>query len=147
MNQQFPTVQEIRVHKSSKADVVMSLENLIKTNIESIDKLAEEAKKHKEMLTSSFENDPTYREHEEKVKEATKLRNTTKEEITKQPSVAVVADKIKDIAAELKEKKAALSDYLLEYERLTEATQLELFDGSMVKIVKTATVKRAVKNR
>ena len=51
---------------------MLSLEELIKNHIESIEKLKLEVKQAKEMFDDSFESNPTYREHMEKVKDVTK---------------------------------------------------------------------------
>ena len=139
MNELKPIVNEIQIDNGG-SDVMLSLENMIKTNVDAIQKLTEEKKKHKEMLDDGYANNPTYREHADKAKDAAKVRNATKAEIMKQPSMAALSDKVKGFSQDIKERKNALSDYLLEYQRLTSATQLELFDGQTVEIVKTATV-------
>jgi len=49
-----------------------------------------------------------------------------------------LAQKIKDFNTDLKEKKAALSDYLLEYQRMSGATEIEGHDGKVRDIVNNA---------
>lgn len=129
---------------NNDATVLLSLEELIKTNISTTDKLKEELKKHRQMLQDSFENDPTYREHSEKVKEATKVRSATKQQILKQPSVINIANKVKSIAGEVKERESALSDYLQEYQRMAGVNQIEV-DGEVREIVNTSKVIKVVK--
>jgi hypothetical protein len=132
---------------SSQATVLLSLEELIKNHIASIDKNAEEIKKMQQMYTDSFENDPVYRENEAKAKEAAKVRNTTRENIAKQPAVADLANKIKNLRMELKESKTSLSDYLLEYQRMTNGVnEIEGHDGEVREIINSARViKKAAK--
>ena len=130
------------------ATVVLSLEELIKNNISMIDKLREEVKKNKQQHDDSFENNPTYRELTEKAKEATKAKAQVHQEIAKQPSVAELANKVKEQRQDLKERVTALSDYLQEYERLTGAHEIEDNDGELRDIVKTAkVVKRSAKSQ
>jgi len=116
----------------------LDLEQLIKNHVKAIDDLKDELKKKREMYADSFNNDPTYREHDEKVKEVSKARSSVKQQIAKQPSVAALAQEIKDIRFDLKEKKKTMSDLLLDYREQTGAKQLELFGGQVVEIVQTA---------
>lgn len=126
--------------------VLMSLDELIKNNIASTDKLKEELKVHRQMLADSFENDSTYREQDEKVKEVSKVRNATKQQILKQPSVINVSSKAKSISAEIKEREASLSDYLQEYQRMAGVNEIEGLDGEVREIVNTSKlVKRSRK--
>ena len=80
----------------SQATVLLSLEELVKSHITSIDKLTDELKKYRQMFADGFENNPTYRELEEQAKDAAKKKNTAREEILKQPSMQDLGRKIKD---------------------------------------------------
>lgn len=129
---------------SDQVTVLLSLEQLIKSHIASIDKLREESRKHKQMLEDAFLNDPVYQEHLKVAKEATKQKSTTKQTIMRQPANVQLSNKIKEMSAELKDKQFALSDYLLEYQRLTGVNEIEGEDGEVREIVNTArVVKRA----
>ena len=139
----IPIVNEIKA-ELPKQDF-FNLENLIKNHIQGIDKLKLEIKQKREMLDDSFNNNPTYREHTEKVKEATKARLSVKKEIAKQPSVAKLDQEVKDLKFDLNEKKKTLSDLLIDYKEQTAATQLELFDGQVVDIVQSAKVVKKAK--
>jgi hypothetical protein len=117
---------------------LLSLEDLVKNHAVGIDKLAVEIRQVKEMYDDSFDNNPTYREHMDKVKEVTKAKNALKMQIAKQPSVAQLEQKLKDMRFDLSEKKKTMSDLLLDYKEQTGALQLELFDGQVLEIVSTA---------
>lgn len=110
----------------SKASALMSLEELIKNHIKSIDKLKGELKQQKEMFEDSFNNNPTYREHVEKVKEANKAKASVRQQIAKQPSVAVLDQKVKDMRFDISEQNKTLSDLLQDYKEQTGATQIEV---------------------
>lgn len=145
-NSNDPAPSEETVSKGSQVEVLLSLETLIKNHISRIDKLQEEAKKQKEMLDDSFNNDPVYKEHAEKAKEAAKVKGATKLQIAKQPSVSQLTAKVKDMTSELKELRNSLSDYLKEYQRMSGATEIEGEDGEFREIVSTVKlVKRASK--
>lgn len=124
------------------AQVLLNLDQLIKNNIGSLGKLQEELKKHKEMFTDAFINDPTFKEHEEKAKEANKIKQQTRQQILKQPSMHQLADKIKTLATEMREKKQSLSEYLLEYQRLTGANEIQTDDGELLSIINSAKLVR-----
>lgn len=123
---------------ATEVDVLLSLEEMIKNNIESLDKLRVELKQQREMFEDSFANNPTYREHNEKVKEANKIKSQTRQQITNQPSVLQMANKIKSMRSEIKERQSALSDYLKEYQRMTGATEIEGRDGKIREIINDA---------
>lgn len=123
-----------------EVSVLLSLEQLIKSHIASIDKLREENRKHKQMLDDALLNDQVYQEHLKIAKEATKQKSATKQQIMKQPANIVLANKIKSMSTELKEKQMALSDYLLEYQRMTGVNEIEGDDGEVREIVNSAKV-------
>lgn len=118
--------------------VLLSLEELIKNHIQSLDKLSDEVKKHREMFADAFVNSEAYRESEKKVKEASKDKAQAREQILKQPAMMSLGQKIKDLNLDLKEKKGALSDYLLEYQRMTGMNEIEGHDGQIREIINNA---------
>ncbi len=120
------------------ADVLLNLESLIKSHITNIDKLKIEQKKQKEMLEDIFINDPTYKQHLDKAKEAAKVKMTTKAQIMKRSDVYQLSEKIKDIQLQLKEIEGAMSDYLREYARLSGTNEIQGEDGEVREIVYTA---------
>jgi parvulin-like peptidyl-prolyl isomerase len=124
------------------AAAMLNLEELIKNHIDSLDKLRNEMKEQREMYEDSFNNNPTYREHVEKVKEATKGRSQVRQQIAKQPSVAVLDQKIKDMRFDIKEKQQTLSDLLADYKEQTGATSIETRNGQVLEIVSTARLVR-----
>lgn len=135
------------VESDNNVTVLLSLEEMIKNNIATIDKLTTELKEKRHMFVDAFQNDPTYKEHEDKAKEANVVKLATKQQILKQPAVMQMGEKIKSMTADVKERKASLSDYLLEYQRLTQATTIEDLDGNIREIINDAkAVKRTTKN-
>lgn len=131
---------------SGDATLLLNLEEMIKNHISSIDKFREEQRKLKEMFEDAFNNNPVYRENTEKAKESLKVKATTRQQIASQPSVILVQQKLKGISQDVKERQAALSDYLLEYQRLTGANEIEDNDGQMREIINSAKlIKRSSK--
>ena len=123
---------------ANAADVLLNLEELIKNHIESTEKLRGEIKQVREMFDDSFNNDPTFREANEKLKDVAKSRNSVRQQIVKQPSVATIAQKVKDLRFDLNEQAKTLSDLLQDYHEQTGATQIETRSGQVMDIVSTA---------
>lgn len=141
-----PTIQNAQIVEETPADLLMNLESSIKEHIVSVDKSKQELKKMKEMLADTYRNDPTYQEHDKAVKEATMIRMKTKSELLKQPGVADLSAKVRELSGELKDFQAALSDYLREYMRLSGSNEIEGDDGEVREIVYVAKlVKRSSK--
>lgn len=139
-------VEETNASINDQTAVLFSLEEMIKNYIESLDKLGNDLKQHRQMFADAFINNPTYRELEEQAKEAAKKRNSTREQILAQPAMRELGQKIKDMSSDVREKKASLSDYLLEYQRMTGATEIEDKDGEARQIVNSAKlIKRSSK--
>lgn len=135
---------EIVTTSSSSDDstVLLSLEEMIKNNIASLETLREEMRKIREMFEDTFSNDPIYMEKAEEAKKAAKGKSEVRSRIMQQPSVKEMADKIKHIRSEVSERNGALSDYLQEYQRISGLTQLEV-DGQIHQIINSAKVVKA----
>ena len=133
---------DVPVTGEDQANALLSLEELIKNHIEAIDKLKLELKTQREMYEDSFNSNPTYREHTEKVKDVTKAKNSVRQEIAKQPSVAMLAQKVKDLRFDMNEQSKTLSDLLQDYIEQTGATSIETRDGKVLEIVRTSKLVR-----
>ncbi len=125
-----------------QSTILTSLDELIKAHVATIDRLKVELRKQKEMLEDGYANDPVYHEHDEQAKVANKKKSETKQQILKQPAMQTISNKAKTLAAELKDKQFSLSDYLLEYQRISGANQIEIGDGEVLEIVNTARIVR-----
>ena len=134
-----PEVTQVSLEPGAKnSEILLNMESLIKGHMATIDKLTEEVRKHKSILDDIFANDPTYQEHDKVVKEATKVRTGTKQQILKQPQPAELDKKIKELKSELKENQGSLSDYLQEYARMAGVNEIEGDDGEVREIVYSA---------
>lgn len=116
----------------------MYLDGLIKNYLGQIETLKEELKKQKDIYDSSFQSDAVYQEHEEKAKEAAKVKNDTKLQILKQPQIFTLAEKIDEMKLELKDLQTTLSDYLLQYQKISGFNQIEDVNGETLIIVTSA---------
>ena len=126
----------------------LNLESLVKTYVTKIELLNKDLKEKNQILKDSFEGDAVYREHEEKAKEANRIKSATKQQILKQPAMAVMAEKIKDMKFDIAEQNAVLTDYLSQYREQSGATQIELDNGEIMEIVSiTKLVKQSSRDR
>lgn len=123
---------------NSDAIILLNLESLVKGHISSLEKLQIEVRKHKEMLDSALANDPTYKEHSEKAKEANQIKSQTRAQIMKQPSMMTLSNKMKNFKSEARELQIELSEYLQEYQRLSGTNEIEGEDGTLREIVNEA---------
>lgn len=124
--------------QAGNAATMLNLEELIKNHIDAIDKLKLELKTAREMFEDSFNNNPTYREHLDKVKDVQKAKNSVRAEIAKQPSVATLEQKVKDLRFDISEQSKTLSDLLQDYKEQTGATSIETKNGKVLEIVSTS---------
>ena len=124
--------------QTDAATTSLSLENLIRGHIATLNRLKNEIAEHTDTLNNILLNDPTYKEHEEAAKKATKVKTATKSEIMKRPDVMQVANKIKEAREESKDQQTTLSELLAEYQRSTGLDSIELDDGKIKRIVMTA---------
>ncbi len=135
-------VSSSKATQVSGGEILMNMEGLIKNYIASIDKLEDEAKKHKEMLDDIFENDTTFKQHSDEAKEAAQKKQKTKAEILKRPQAAELNEKIKSMKSQISEQQNSLSDYLQQYAQMAGVNEIEVEDGSIREIVYTAKLVR-----
>lgn len=129
---------QVTSSQNTAVAVLQNIENLIKSHIAQIDRIKVETKKHREMMADVLNNDAVYKEHDQKAKEAAKVKMQTKSQIMKQPNMMALSLKVKDNRASLKDLEGALSEYLREYGRLTGSNEIEGEDGEVREIVFSA---------
>ena len=120
------------------ATVLLELEKTIKNHITLIDKNKAELKKQREMLESALLNDETYRLQTEEAKKTAKTKALTRYQIMQLPANKVLADNVRDLAAQTRELNSALSDYLREFMRMSGTNEIETDDGEVREIVYVA---------
>lgn len=136
------TLQE----SQNQATTITALDDLIGSQSLRLEQLREESKKIRTMIDDHLMGDETYRKHVDQVKEATKIKNATKQQLLKQPQAASLVSKTKDTVAEIKELETSLSEYLKEYSRLSGVNEIQGPDGEVREIVTIfKLIKRAAK--
>lgn len=133
---------------NSQVDEFLSLENLIKTYAEKVELLEKELKEKSQILKDTFESDAVYREHAQKAKEANQTKAITKQQLLKQPAMAEISERIKDLKFDIQESMVMMSDYLQQYQKQTGANQIEVGNGEVLEIVSVVKlVKKSSKNQ
>jgi ribosomal 50S subunit-associated protein YjgA (DUF615 family) len=132
---------------ATDATMLLRIEEMIRTHISQIDDLIAKITEHKDMIDDVFKNSETFQEHDKIAKEATRIRSKTKQEIMKQPQVAELAAKLKEMKNEKTELQEGLSDYLREYQRISGSNEIEGEDGEVREIVYVAKLVRKSKFR
>lgn len=126
------------VEPQNTATVSLNLESLIRGHLTSIDKLRVQVKELNDTINNILSSDPTYKDHSDKAKEASKVKSGTKSQIMKRPEVMQTVGKLNEARMELKDQQATLSDLLAEYQRTSGQDSIEMEDGRVKKIVFTA---------
>lgn len=132
--------------RQEELENLTTVTNLVKNYIATIEKTKNELRKHKEMLEDTFSNNPQYKEASEEAKEASKIKADVKRQILEQEDLLELSTKVKDLNLTLKETRAALSEYLVEYARLSGSKQIEDDNGKILQIVYSAHLVKAETN-
>lgn len=119
-------------------EVLKNLKSLIQTSISDIERKKDDLKKLQEMTTSFLAQNGVYQEHEKAAKEAARIKNATKLQLLKEPSVAEANLKAKELKSEIKEAQDGMSEYLREYERMSGSNEIEDNHGEVLEIVYVA---------
>lgn len=126
---------------------LLDVESIIKRHLIDIEKLQGEIKDQRAMFEDSFNNDANYKALADKAKEATRQKNALKQQLLKTPAITELDNKIKSQKEELSDLQQAVSDYLLEYQRLSGSNQFETDNGDVLEIVQVTKLVRKSKYR
>lgn len=132
---ELPQVVEGELVAPEGAEELLNITGLIKTYITKTDTMVGSIQKAQEMLNDILDNDETYRNHSDAVKEASKIRNQTKTQIMRTPQAQDLAAQVKEARVALKEMKQTLSEYLADYQRMTGSNEFEDEAGTIRKII------------
>ncbi|MDO8514924.1 MAG: hypothetical protein Q7S14_00350 [bacterium] len=123
---------------------LISVTSLVQTYMGTVDRLKKDLSEQRGMLTDTFAGDPKYMEVEEKAKAIAKEKKQIKAGLLANPQAMQLSQKVKDLAQELKEAQIMLSGYVVDYQKLTDATEIEVAEGNILQIV---TICKLVRSR
>lgn len=138
----LPAATKTQPEPENQAELVVSLTNLINSNLTEIDNIEKEISKTKEMVDSVLANDETYQKHAEASKEASRIKSNTKKEIFKKPDVKHVVEKLAELKGNLSDTREELSNYIQEYASASGQNYFEAEDGTIQEIVYVAKLRK-----
>lgn len=127
-----------------QAETLVSVTNLVQTYLGTVDRLKKDLAEQRGILNDTFAGDARYMEVEEKAKAVAKEKKQIKAELLQNPQAMALSQKVKDLAQELKEAQVMLSGYVADYQKLTDATEIEDPQGNILQIV---TVSKLIRSR
>lgn len=126
----------------SQAELVISLTNLINSNLSEIKNIEEQISQNKEMVKSVLANDSLYVKHADAAKESSRIKGNTKKEIFKRPDVIHIVEKLTELKSNLSDTKDELSNYIQEYQASSGQNYFESEDGTIQEIVYIAKLRK-----
>ncbi len=108
---------------------LMDVERAIKTYHASLGAKRTEAKKLTEMINDTLENDQTYYEQGEKVKEVKAVQQKTREQLMSVSSIVQALEEMKDLRSEMKDLQKMLSENLMKFYETSKLTSITMEDG------------------
>lgn len=133
------SMQPVSADSTPEQQTLFNLSELAITNKGEIEQLTKDIKNANEMLQAALENDTQWREADDESAEARDIKKQAKSRLMQSQTNRELVQKIKDLRREKKEKQQAVSDYALEYHRLSKGeTNIEREDGSTYIIVRIA---------
>jgi len=124
--------------KETELESLTTVTNLIKNYISTIERTKTELGKQKDIMEDALANNPQYKEACDEAKEYSKIKADVKRQILEDDKLANLVAKVKELTLTLKETKEALSEYLVEYAKLSGSNQIEGDDGQTREIVYSA---------
>lgn len=119
-------------------EVEKGLTELSKNYAASIDGLTLQISAANQAIKDGLAADEEYKALDEQIKALQKKRIIVKKEAMARQNLIAQQEQLKDLKKDRKEKKESLSEYLLELQKMTGITQMELFDGRVYNIKKNA---------
>src|SRR5258706_9797788 len=129
-------MNETVIERNVNQDTINDLKNLALSHMESVKRLTKEIKEANQMVKDGLTGNAAYHDASEKAKEVTKKKSQVRQQIMSTPEMAGMSAKLKDLKATKREKQQALSDYLLEYERMSGKDVIENLSGDQLHIFK-----------
>ena len=117
---------------------MIDLEKTIKNFYSGMKMKREELKKLRDMINDTLETDKTYAIQQEKINEAKREQQGTKDQLMSLSSVVEAKVEMKNLGEEIKELDGYLSKNLLQYWELTKKDSITMNDGETYQIKQSA---------
>lgn len=121
---------------------VLALEKKIRRAHNLIKDAKDKLKEQRDMFEDAFENDSVYHDHQTKYDEARNTLSATKKQILKDPAVAAMGERVKEMRLAIRQLQDSLSSDLQQYQNLTGEKVIETDEGRLMEIVSKAKLVR-----
>lgn len=128
---------------TDNSSTLLNIESLINSSQSKLAAISQELRQHRNMLDSLLDNNEEYRQLSLEAQKTSKLKKIAQEKVYRTPEALRLVDEIKDRRLQLRELKAALSDYLAQYISLSGSRQIEAANGELYQIIYSAKLAKA----
>ena len=108
---------------------------LVKQLSADLDKLNEQIREQRQMVTDTMKSDSRYQELSEKIKDFNKQRQAVQKELSANDSVRKAKEELQDMNNQRKEMMHKLSEYLRQYVEAFNSKTLEDLEGNLKEII------------
>jgi len=108
---------------------------LVKQMSADLDKLTEQIREQRRMVTDALKSDSRYQEISEKIKDLNKQRQSVQKELSANESVQKAREELQELNNQRKTIQSKLSDYLRQYVETFNSKTLEDLEGNLKEIV------------
>ena len=116
------------------ASVMLELEQRIKTFHSSVTMKRQEARDLKASLQDALNNDKSYMDYEDKIKDVKMQQQKVKDQIFSLSSIIQTKEEIKELTEEVKDLQTHLSKALIQYYEITKQSVITMTDGQTYEI-------------
>lgn len=117
---------------------MIDLEKTIKNFYDGVKMKREELKKLRDMINDTLETDKTFAIQQEKINDAKREQQATKDQLMSLSSVIEAKVEMKNLGEEVKELDGYLSKNLLQYSEMTKKDSITMNDGETYQIKQSA---------
>ncbi len=134
------TTQDLTPQEDQPTDALqmIDLEKTIKNFYAGAQAKKEELKKLREMIKDTLETDATFAVQQEKINEAKREQQGTRDQLMSTPGIVDAKVEIRDLMTEIKEAEGFLSQNLLKYWEMTKLPSITMNDGETYEIKQSA---------
>jgi predicted nuclease with TOPRIM domain len=108
---------------------------LVKQMSADLDKLTEQIREQRRMVTDALKSDSRYQEISEKIKDLNKQRQSVQKELSANESVQKAREELQELNNQRKTIQSKLSDYLRQYVETFNSKTLEDLEGNLKEII------------
>ncbi|KKR49991.1 hypothetical protein A3A55_00475 [Candidatus Roizmanbacteria bacterium RIFCSPLOWO2_01_FULL_40_14] len=121
--------------KSVAVSATQQIDYLVKQMSADLDKLGDQIKEQRQMVTDAFKNDSRYQEMNEKIKDLNKQRQVIQKELSGNEAVQRAKKELDELNNQRKALMSKLSEYLKQYVEQFNSRTLKDLEGNLKEII------------